>query len=61
MNLSEKDLAISSLFISTFTTNVSINYQTVWGYVYEVVNLLVLTIFSLFKYSWSINKEIVLS
>ena len=60
MNLSEKDLAISSLFISTFTTYVSINYQTVWGYVYEVINLLALTIFSLFKYSWSINKEIVL-
>ena len=59
MNLSERDLSISSLFISTITNYVSNIIQTVWGYVYEVVNLLVLTKF-IFKESWSINKKIVL-
>ena len=57
MNLSARDLVISALFIITISTLVSNIYQPEWGYVYAVVNLLVLTIFSLFKDSWSINKK----
>tara|TARA_B100000674_G_C37133648_1_gene598982 strand:- start:158 stop:331 length:174 start_codon:yes stop_codon:yes gene_type:complete len=57
MNLSARDLVISALFIITISTLVSNIYQPEWGYVYAVVNLLVLTIFSLYKDSWSSNKK----
>ena len=49
MKLSTRDLAISALFIITISTLVSNIYQPEWGYVYAVVNLLVLTIFSFFE------------
>ena len=57
MKLTVRDLVISALFIITISTLVSNIYQPVWGYIYAVVNLLVLTLFSLFKDSWSINKK----
>ena len=57
MKLTARDLVISAFFIITISTLVSNIYQPEWGYVYAVVNLLVLTIFSLFKDSWSINKK----
>ena len=57
MKLSVRDLVISALFIITISTLVSNIYQPEWGYVYAVVNLLVLTIFSLYKDSWSSNKK----
>ena len=57
MKLSTNDLLISALLIITISTLVSNIYQPVWGYVYAVVNMLALTIFSLFKDSWSINKK----
>ena len=57
MKFSTRDLVVSAVFIIIISTLVSNIYQPVWGYVYAVVNLLVLTIFSLFKDSWSINKK----
>ena len=57
MKLTARDLVISAFFIITISTLVSNIYQPVWGYVYAVVNMLALTIFSLFKDSWSINKK----
>ena len=57
MNLSARDLVISALFIITISTLVSNIYQPEWGYVYAVVNLLVLTILSLFKDPWFNNKK----
>ena len=57
MKLTARDLVISAFFIITISTLVSNIYQPVWGYVYAVVNILTLTIFSLFKDSWSINKK----
>ena len=55
-----RDLVISTLFMNTISILVSNIYQPKWCYVYKVVNLLVLKIFFLFIYYWSI-KEIVLS
>ena len=49
MKLSARDLVISALFIITISTLVSNIYQPEWGYVYAVVNLLVLTIFFYLK------------
>ena len=57
MKLTASDLVISAFFIITISTLVSNIYQPIWGYVYAVVNILALTIFSLFKDSWSINKK----
>ena len=57
MKLSTRDLVVSALFIITISTLISNIYQPAWGYIYAVFNLLVLTIFSLFKDSWSINKK----
>tara|TARA_Y100001978_G_C23368331_1_gene279733 strand:+ start:288 stop:461 length:174 start_codon:yes stop_codon:yes gene_type:complete len=57
MNLSKRDLLISAFFIIIISTTVSNLYRPIWGYVYAVVNMLVLTIFSLFKDSWFINKK----
>ena len=49
MHLSERELVTSALFTITISTLFSNTYQTAWGYVYEEVNLLVLTLFSLLK------------
>tara|TARA_Y100000589_G_C27116287_1_gene614371 strand:- start:540 stop:731 length:192 start_codon:yes stop_codon:yes gene_type:complete len=57
MKLSVRDLAISAFVIITISTIVSNLYRPVWGYVYAIVNLLLVTLFSLFKDSWSINKK----
>ena len=57
MNLSKRDLLISAFFIIIISTTVSNLYRPFWGYVYAVVNMLVLTIFSIFKDSWFINKK----
>ena len=57
MNLSIIDLSISGLFIIIASTVVSNLYQPKWGIIYAVVNLIVLTLFSLFKDSWSIHKK----
>ena len=57
MNLSIRDLTISGLFIIIACTVVSNLYRPKWGIIYAVVNLIVLTLFSLFKDSWSINKK----
>tara|TARA_Y100001968_G_scaffold168107_1_gene153973 strand:+ start:1707 stop:1880 length:174 start_codon:yes stop_codon:yes gene_type:complete len=57
MKLSIKDLTISGLFIIVASTVVSNLFLPKWGIIYAVVNLIVLTLFSLFKDSWSINKK----
>ena len=57
MNLSISDLTISGLSIIIASTVVSNLYRPKWGIIYVVVNLRVLTLFSLFKDSWSINKK----
>jgi len=57
VKLSIKDLTISGLFIIIASTAVSNLYRPKWGLIYAVVNLIVLTLFSLFKDSWSIRKK----
>ena len=57
MRLSIRDLTLSGLFIIVASTVVSNLYRPKWGIIYAVVNLIVLTLFSLFKDSWSINKK----
>ena len=57
MKLSIKDLTLSGLFIIIASTVVSNLYPPKWGIIYAVVNLIVLTLFSLYKDSWSINKK----
>ena len=57
MKLSIRDLTTSGLFIIIVSTVVSNLYLPKWGIIYAVVNLIVLTLFSLFKDSWSINKK----
>ena len=57
MKLSIKDLTLSGLFIILSSTVVSNLYRPKWGIIYAVVNLIVLTLFSLFNDSWSINKK----
>ena len=57
MNLSIRDLIVSSIFIIIASTVVSNLSRPKWGIIYAVVNLIVLTLFSLFKDSWSINKK----
>jgi len=57
MNLSIRDLIISGLFIIIASTVVSDLYLPKWGIIYAIVNLIVLTLFSLFKDSWSVNKK----
>ena len=56
MKLSIRDLTISGLFIIIASTVVSNLYQPKWGIIYALINLIVLTLFSLFKDSWPINK-----
>ena len=57
MKLSIRDLIISGLFIIIASTVVANLYKPKWGIIYAVVNLIVLTLLSLFKDSWSINKK----
>ena len=57
MNFSIRDLTISGLFIIIVSAVVSNLFLPKWGIIYAVVNLIVLTSFSLFKDSWSINKK----
>ena len=57
MKLYIRDLILSGLFIIVVSTIVSNLYRPKWGIIYAVVNLIVLTLFSLFKDSWSINKK----
>ena len=57
MKLSISDLTLSGLFIIVASTVVSNLYRPKWGIIYAVVNLIVLTLFSLFKDTWSINKK----
>ena len=57
MRLSIRDLTLSGLFIIIASTVFSNIYRPKWGIIYAVVNLIVLTLFSLFKESWSINKK----
>ena len=57
MKLSIRDLTISGIFIIIASTLVSNLFRPNWGIIYAVVNLIVLTLFSLFKDSWSINKK----
>ena len=57
MNLSISDLTISGLFIIITSTVVSNLYRPKWGIIYAVINLIVLTLFSIFKDFWFINKK----
>ena len=57
MKLSIRDLTISGIFIITASTVVSNLFRPKWGIIYAVVNLIFLTLFSLFKDPWSINKK----
>jgi len=57
MRLSIRDLTLSGLFIIVASTIVSNLYGPKWGIIYAVVNLIVLTLISIFKDSWSINKK----
>ena len=60
MKESKRDLVRSAFFIIIISTAVSNLYQPVWRNVYEIVNLLVPTLFSLFKDSWFIKKIVLL-
>jgi len=57
MKLSIRDLTISGLFITITSTVISNLYRPEWGIIYALVNLIVLTLFSIYKDSWSINKK----
>ena len=57
MRLSIRDLTISGLFIIIASTLVSNLYQPKWGIIYAAINLIILTLFSLFKDSWPNNKK----
>ena len=57
MKLSIRDLTLSGLFIIVASTVVSNLYRPKWGIIYAVINLIVLTLFSLFKDAWYINKK----
>ena len=57
MKLSIRDLTLSGLFIIVASTIVSNLYRPKWGIIYAVVNLIVLTLISIFKDPWSINKK----
>ena len=57
MKLSIRDLTISGLFIIVASTFVSNLFLPMWGIIYAVVNLIILTLFSLFNDYWSINKK----
>ena len=57
MKLSIRDLTLSGLFIIVASTVVSNLYRPIWGIIYALANLIVITFISLFKDSWSINKK----
>ena len=56
MNFSIKDLAISAIFIITISTVISNIYRPKWGLIYALVNIVVLTLFSFYKDSWTKNQ-----
>ena len=56
MNFSIKDLAISAIFIITISTVISNIYRPKLGLIYALVNIVVLTLFSLYKDSWTKNQ-----
>ena len=49
MHLSARDLTTSAFLIITSSTVVSNIYKPIWVYVYAVINLVVVTSFSLLK------------
>ena len=55
MKLSIKDLVISSIFSISISTIISNLYRPNWGFVYALVNIFVITLFSLYKDSWAKN------
>jgi len=55
MKLSIKDLVISSIFIISISTIISNLYRPNWGFVYALINIVVLTLFSLYRDSWAKN------
>ena len=57
MNISIRDLTISGLVIIIASTVVSNLFRPKWGITYAAINLIVLTLFSLFKDYWSINEK----
>jgi len=57
MKFCARDLVLSAFFIITISTIVSNLYRPIWGYFYAIVNLVILTLFSMFIDSWSINKK----
>ena len=57
MKLSIRDLTLSGLFVVVASTIISNLYRPIWGIIYAVINLIVLTFISIFKDSWSINKK----
>ena len=57
MKLSIRDLIISGFFIIIASIIISNLYRPKWGVIYSIFNLIVLTLFSLVKDSWSINKK----
>ena len=57
MKLTIRDLTLSGLFIIVASTIISNLYLPKWGIIYAVVNLIVLTLFSLFNDSWFITKK----
>jgi len=57
MKVSIRDLTISGLLIIITSTVVSNLYRAKLGIIYAVVNLIVLTLFSLFKDSLTIKKR----
>ena len=56
MKLSIKDLAISSASIITISTIISNLYRPNWGFVYALVNIVLLKLFSLYRDSWVKNQ-----
>ena len=57
MMFSIRDLIVSSLFIIIASTVVSNLFRPKSGIIFAVVNLLIITLFPLFKDYWSINKR----
>ena len=55
MKLSIKDLVISGIFIISISTIISNFYRPNWGFVYALINIVVLTLFSLYRDSWAKN------
>tara|TARA_Y100001978_G_scaffold200957_1_gene218288 strand:+ start:743 stop:916 length:174 start_codon:yes stop_codon:yes gene_type:complete len=57
MKLSLKDLVVSGFIIIVFSIIVSNLYQPLWGLFYAIFNIVALSLFSLFKDYWLINRK----